>query len=253
MKRLVLTFFFTSLLIASLIGCDEKTEKNNEAIMQKKEAVENLRDENLLTDSRDGKTYKTVKIGNQVWMAENLNFEYAVNNRPWRYWSCYYNPNNDPSEDCETFGRYYTWAAAMDSAGKYSSNGKGCGFYKKCSPTYPVRGICPEGWHLPDTTEWNSLLSAVGGKSIAGIMLKSTSGWVDAGNGTDDYGFSALSAGGRSEYGQLYVAGTVFWSVTVSSSFHAYGITMTPINNSANLNSWDMGSAFSIRCLENSQ
>ena len=97
-----------------------------------------------ITDTRDGHSYKTVTIGSQTWMAQNLNYE-TVNSY------CY----SDNASNCTKYGRLYTWAAAMDSVGSWSANGKGCGYGKTCSPTYPVRGVCPEGWHLPTQTEWN--------------------------------------------------------------------------------------------------
>ena len=89
----------------------------------------------------------------------------------------------------------------MDSAGVFSTNGKGCGYGKKCSPIYPVRGVCPAGWHLPDTTEWSILFASVGGPSIAGLMLKSTSRWCEdpyhlvESNGIDAFSFTLLPAG----------------------------------------------------------
>ena len=152
-----------------------------------------------MTDERDGQTYKTVKIGTQTWMAENLNYAYLHPTSELDSSSfCY----KDSVSYCEKYGRLYLWSAAMDSLGKFSMNGKGCGYGPLCSPTYPVRGVCPKGWHLPDTTEWNALVTAVGGKSAAAKKLKSNSGWkywlrVFGGNGSDSYSFAALSAGDR--------------------------------------------------------
>ena len=141
-----------------------------------------------VTDERDGQIYKTVKIGDQEWMAENLNL---VTDDSY----CY----NDSAEYCSKYGRLYLWKTAMDSAGTWSTNGKGCGYSGDCSPTYPVRGLCPKGWHLPTKDEFDTLLVAVGGQFTAGTMLRSTSGWNDDEgkiyNGSDAYGFSALPAG----------------------------------------------------------
>lgn len=137
-----------------------------------------------LADNRDGKTYKTVKIGSQWWMAQNLDYETESS-------SCY----NNADSNCTTYGRLYTWAAAMDSVGAFGTKGKGCGFRTKCSPVPPVRGICPEGWHLPDQAEWETLFEAVGGKSTAAKELRSATGWNNAGE--DRFAFSALPAGSR--------------------------------------------------------
>ena len=207
-----------------------------------------------LTDERDGQTYKTVKIGTQTWMAENLNYAYI--GIPYNYdgytsdstsW-CY---DNDPAK-CSKYGRLYTWAAAMDSVGTWSTNGKGCGYGKRCTPTYPVRGICPEGWHLPDTTEWHTLFTAVGGKSTAGKMLKSTSGWNSSGNGTDAYAFSALPAGGRNRSGGFINEGNraYFWSSTEDLSSLAYDMYLNYNNDSALLDYDVKNYGFSVRCLK---
>ena len=139
-----------------------------------------------MKDSRDGQKYKTVTIGSQVWMAQNLNYESTDS-------FCY----NDSAEYCAKYGRLYTWAAAMDSVGAWSTNGKGCGYDTTCTPTYPVRGVCPSGWHLPTRDEFENLVYAVGGFATFNKMLKSTSGWDKDQNGIDSYSFTAYSSGFR--------------------------------------------------------
>ena len=195
---------------------------------------------NTLTDLRDGLTYKTVKIGTQTWMAENLNYETGNS-------YCY-------KDNCTKYGRLYTWGAAMDSVGTWSTNGKGCGYEKKCSPTYPVRGVCPEGWHLPTQSEWNTLFTAVGGSSVAGTKLKSTSGWNSSGNGTDAFSFSALPAGLRYLSGNYDNEGNYayFWSSTEHYSNTAYRMYLNCDYDDANLDVSNRNRGFSVRCLKDS-
>ena len=181
-----------------------------------------------LTDDRDGQTYKTVKIGDQWWMAENLNYE--TDNS-----FCY----NDSAE------------YAMDSAGTWSTNGKGCGYNKTCSPTYPVRGVCPDGWHLPSQTERNTLITAVGGSSVAGTKLKSTSGWYNNGNGTDAFSFSALPAGGRDYNDEGYSA--YFWSSTENGSYYAFHMCFDYYYDNAVLGSHYKNYGKSVRCIKDSE
>ena len=194
-----------------------------------------------ITDTRDGHSYKTVTIGSQTWMAQNLNYE-TVNSY------CY----SDNASNCTKYGRLYTWAAAMDSVGSWSANGKGCGYGKTCSPTYPVRGVCPEGWHLPTQTEWNTLFTAVGGQSTAGKMLKSTSGWNGSGNGTDAYSFSALPAGGRYDDGNFYGEGSsaYFWGSSEYDSDYAFRMYLYYGRGLADLDSRDKDYGLSVRCVK---
>ncbi|WP_073158769.1 fibrobacter succinogenes major paralogous domain-containing protein [Fibrobacter sp. UWH5] len=153
-----------------------------------------------LTDSRDGQTYKTVTIGTQTWMAENLNyaykgvkFNYSVGTSDSTSWC-----NGNKASNCDKYGRLYTWSAVMDSAAQFSVNaGTKCGYGKTCTPNSPHRGICPEGWHVPTNEEYSTLYTYIGGSSATGSLLKSTSGWSNSGNGTDKYGFSVLPAGFR--------------------------------------------------------
>ena len=180
-----------------------------------------------LTDNRDGQTYKTVTIGTQTWMAENLNYRYV--GVAYKYSSftddstswCY----EGKASNCETYGRLYTWAAAMDSAGLVSaSNRTGCGYGVTCTPNRPHRGICPEGWHLPTDEEYSTLYTAIGGTGSAGTYLKSTSGWYNSGNGNDKYGFSVLPAGYRGHGGYFDYQGrnAYLWSASEYNSYEAW-------------------------------
>ena len=110
-----------------------------------------------LKDNRDGHEYLVVKIGDQAWMAENLNFFDDQNESMHDTTLCYENS----TDNCEIYGRYYTWGVAMDGAAVYSNNAVGCGYESACSPEESVRGICPDGWHLPSLNELKSLKDAM--------------------------------------------------------------------------------------------
>jgi len=147
-----------------------------------------------MTDSRDGQVYPTVKIGTLNWMAKNLNYAYGADADSLSF--CY---END-ADYCEKYGRLYMWAAAMDSAALFGDEGKGCGNGVVCEAdgSKKVRGICPEGWHLPSIEEWRTFDFALGHDLAA---TKDTS-WKDSysndKDGTDAYSFSALPAGQKS-------------------------------------------------------
>ncbi len=208
-----------------------------------------------IEDARDGQIYKTVKIDDQTWMAENLNYD-ADNS------FCY----NDSMKYCNKYGRLYPWGVAMDSAGKFSSSGKGCGAGKFCTPIFPVRGVCPKGWHLPSRVEWEHLFKAYTGfpEEITGSILLSTlrakKGWEL--NGEDTYGFSALPAGwGEANFwGSFYFwcggEETHFWSSNelagdgeFSGKWLAYSVQS---NEGTYYLDYNLGKeqGFSVRCLK---
>ena len=191
-----------------------------------------------MTDSRDGQVYKTVKIGSQVWMAQNLNYETKNS-------YCY----NDSTTYCEKYGRLYTWAAAMDSVKI------GCGNGLVCSPAYPVQGVCPDGWHLPDTTEWNEMLVIAGGGyiTLAGEALKSQGGWPSNENTTDALGFSAVPVGYKNYEGVFknmnkYVD---FWSSTDIEDGYAYVLMLRSEYDEAHLEYGGKDDAVAVRCVRN--
>jgi uncharacterized protein (TIGR02145 family) len=168
------------------------------------------------TDPRDGKKYKTVKIGVQTWMAEDL--KYAPGGE------CY---DND-IDYCKKYGRLYLWGTAMK--------------------------VCPSGWHLPSYDEWDILVDFVGGDNVAGKKLKAKSGWnSDAdGNGDDAFGFSALPGGYGYSGGYFSNVGNVgrWWSATEDNSYNAYDRYMLYSLERAGWGNFSKYFLFSVRCLQ---
>ncbi len=155
----------------------------------------------LFTDSRDNQTYKTVSIGNQTWMARNLNYN-ATNSK------CNGdNTGGDSRGNCVKYGRLYTWYMAM--------NLPNCRVYCSSQIQPKHQGVCPDGWHLPSREEWQTLIDFAGDSSK---KLKATSGWNwntsedISGNGTDEYGFSALPGGAGGSSGTFSNFHGYWWS-----------------------------------------
>jgi len=202
-----------------------KAKQKEKAIKEKAEVQSTVADteqksseqRSSYSDQRDGKKYKTVKIGNQTWFAENLNYEASGS-------KCY---DNAPS-NCQKYGRLYDWNTALKA--------------------------CPSGWHLPSKEEWEVLDKAVGGKDVAGKKLKSKSSWKDNGNGTDDYGFSTLP-GGYSDYGSFYGVGLggFWWSASGYDIIYAHYRSISYHRAGAYWDEDDIGksSLLSVRCLQN--
>lgn len=199
-----------------------------------------------ITDTRDGQVYKTIKIGDQEWMAENLNYDYnAGSARSY----CY----EDKPENCQKYGRLYTWSAAMDSAALFSTNGQGCGIGNDCSMTEAVQGVCPEGWVLPTIKDWANLFKTAGGLAEAGKKLKSTNGWNNNGNSTDELSFGALPAGNEycNNTHEYYNEGNLafFWSSTEFDQYSAFQMYLD--YGSAWLESrFPKSCGYSVRCLK---
>ncbi len=204
-----------------------------------------------ILDERDGQVYKTAQIGEQIWMAQNLNYADSIKTPSLleRNWCYEYN-----EEKCAYGGRLYTWAAAIDSIALYDSgNGVDCGRKKTCSLSSKVQGLCPMGWHLPDTTEWNVLIDEVGGTDDAGKALKSRTGWTNNRNGTDAYGFAALPVGSRPTDGFVNAGDyTDFWSSSEIDGYYVYGVDMYYGRPSALMVNRSKVIAVSVRCIKDS-
>lgn len=150
-----------------------------------------------MTDPRDGKTYKTVKVGSATWMAENLNYagnEIGVS-------TCF----NDDDRFCELYGHFYSRSAAMNSSS--------CAYKSSCDlGTGHIQGICPDGWHIPTNKEAQDLVNLASGHALP---LMSAKGWkTGITPGTDTYGLSFVGTGcycsddgfhSLGEYGRLWV------------------------------------------------
>ena len=174
------------------------------------------------------KIYKTAKIGTQTWLAENLNYEAEGS-------VCY---KNNPKYGAK-YGRLYNWETAMK--------------------------VCPEGWHLPTNEEWDKLLRFVDGdkgtespynSETAGQHLKTVSGWnfykEYYGNGTDDYGFSALPSGNGGSDGSFNGAGHYggWWSAGEYNNDYAYGRSMIYYREYAHWYYSDKSNLYAVRCVK---
>jgi len=197
-----------------------------------------------------GETYKTVKIGEQVWMARNLN--YAANSSV-----CYGDQTGGDSQDmCGTYGRMYNWATAIGIPSNYNNE-----LYNPSSNTN-YRGVCPEGWHIPSDAEWAILMQTVNPSCIplancdgAGTKLKSASLWNsynDIPKGTDDYGFTALPGGRYFDSDGFIGIGEsgYWWSSTEYDADRALHRRMNEDRESVKWDANAKSSLFSVRCLK---
>ncbi|MBO7414105.1 MAG: hypothetical protein J6U20_10690 [Fibrobacter sp.] len=113
-------------------------------------------------DPRDSIVYKTIKIGTQVWMAQDFAFRYSHETAQS---ACYISTGYKPTDTCLQ-NRLYKWSAAMDSAGVFSDDGLGCGDGVPCNKSGNIQGVCPDGWHIPSREEWNVLVDNSGKDDI---------------------------------------------------------------------------------------
>lgn len=190
------------------------------------------------TDARDGETYHTVKIGNQVWMAENLRFKAEGS----------FAAGND-EENVKKFGRLYTWTSALDIPAEFvdQSPAKDLAMYEKMKDKN-YQGIAPEGWHIPSNKEWEELMGNVDSRSN-GAEFRSACVWQKPGK--DSLGFFALPAGYRFDDGSFRHFGrrARFWSKDEYGKANAYRLSIT--ENSVDIEGVYRSDALSVRCVKN--
>jgi len=197
-------------------------------------------------DLRDSTEYTWIRIGYQVWMAENLKYLPSVvgpgtwsNTEPYYYVYGYDSTDvlaAKATENYTTYGVLYNWTAAMNGASSSSANPSA------------VQGICPDGWHLPSDAEWIQLTDYLGGWEVAGGKLKEvgTEHWNDPNAGaTNESGFTALPGGSR-YFGSFEKIGNygLWWSTTEYNDTHAWFRHIIYISSHLNPNSAKLGGCF---------
>jgi len=192
-----------------------------------------------LIDERDGQVYTTVEIGEQCWMAKNLNYgTYIPSNAGGslthddgiveKY--CW-NNNPDNCENSTTHpGGYYEFYEAVQ--------------YYTGQPTEPVQGACPDGWHMPAKTEFTELINYLGGTSVAGTALK-------VGGSS---GFEGVIAGWRCTFGGgflTYLPKGFWWSSTQFNNDDGWYMDVDNTNSNATQGDYGKPLGFNIRCVKN--
>ncbi len=262
-----------TLFIFITLGCNNRTDENSQSSsdeetteLNETENEENLENVEIVKD-HEGSKYKTVTIGNQIWISENLNTSYFNNGekipeaKTVEEWAkafeegkpawCYY---ENTLSNGEKYGKLYNWYVLKDS-----------------------RGISPNGWHLPSCDEFKQMRDEFGGLETSGLHLKSTTSWCkrysgEEGNGTNNSGFSGLAGGYRDSQGNFssLTKEGYWWSSTnvtdrLSNSGNPTKIVghegsedkfAYPLNISSNsnygssANPWEIGYGFSVRLIK---
>jgi uncharacterized protein (TIGR02145 family) len=190
-------------------------------------------------DGRDNEIYNTVLIDDQCWFAENLNVgdridastDQTNNSTIEKY--CY----DDDDANCATYGGFYKWDEMMQ--------------YETIEGT---KGVCPDGWHLPTFNEWTTLVNFLGGETVAGQVMKSTTGWTGDFDNTNNSGFTGLASGVASSanyYSDLGIFG--YWSSSTQAPTDmdmAYRIYLTSYEDVASIGERTKANGYSVRCLK---
>jgi uncharacterized protein (TIGR02145 family) len=192
----------------------------------------------------DGNVYKTITIGTQVWMAQNLKTTKYSNG------DLIGTTTPDSLDISMEFEPKYQWA--------YEGNKPNVAIYGRLYTWYVVndnRKLCPTGWHVPSDEEWGTLVMYLGGPSIAGGKLKEkgTIHWKSPNNGaTNESGFTALPGGYRGAGGTFanIGGGGAWWTSTECSSSNAINMLMNNKGNSVSgMKIFPKITAYSVRCL----
>jgi uncharacterized protein (TIGR02145 family) len=226
---------------STLESTKNERENQDKLDQQAEQDLQNKAKEYGTLSDIQGNQYQTVRIGNQVWMAENLDVDRfrngdripeAKSEEEWKRagengepaWSYYQNNTSNGVQ----YGKLYNWYAVSDP-----------------------RGLTPKGWSIPNDREWTTLSEYLGGEEGAGDKMKSTSTWKGNGNGTDESGFSGLPGGYRNDVGGFYHVGSdgYWWSSTEDGISRAWDRGLYYEYGYLVRSSSSEGEGFSVRCL----
>ena len=204
-------------------------------------------------DERNGEFYKTVKIGKQTWMAQDLQYPYRE--------SAVHSYDDYPVLACDgmeygargiQLNNKYTWAAVVDSLGRFDGVGKGCGAFVDCDIKEKVVGVCPKGWHIPDSTEWAELLEFVKKDNPGVGTANSLASFSFSKRATNKYSFNVTNTG------QLHYSigsnsssrkNAYYWTTTPHSDFTAIYVTFDVDWDDAIFGRNRKDNMYSIRCV----
>lgn len=206
-------------------------------------ALTNSQYHSVLIDSRNNQEYPTVKIGNQIWMAKNLNYGSMVNSSTSQADNsivekyCY----NNNEANCTIYGGLYQWEELLDYNHNESND-----------------GICPEGWYVPSIEDWNQMVKYLGGPEVAGGHLKSTGVdlWLAPNTGaTNSSGFSAIPGSKLINFGSYsnfdaLGAGSFWWSSSKTGPVGAWNVFLGFSSIGVGFNSINLLDAHSVRCIK---
>ncbi len=202
---------FGFLLIVSLSYTQQKTDAYKELVAQKLNSSEKIIINSELIDPRDGQRYKTIKVGNKIWMAENLNYDAGDGSY------CY----DDNYNNCDRYGKLYTWYTATE--------------------------VAPPGWHLPSKSEFEELLDYYGGSGSNTFrkLIEGGSAGFDAKfsgyRGAEGNYFNSGSSNNPSGH---------FWTSTSSNSNNAWLMSVGKVGSKAEISTNVKSAGFSIRCVK---
>jgi uncharacterized protein (TIGR02145 family) len=223
---------FLKLVTSAKSSTPKKVQAEKKISASKKTAVSKI---------KSGVEFKSVEIGEQIWMAENLNVDTFRNGDPipeaksdkawkdagekgqpaWRYY-------DNKSINGKKYGKLYNWYAVNDP-----------------------RGLAPKGWHVPTDDEWTKLIDNLGGEDKAGEKLKSSSGWYNDLNGNNESGFSGLPGGACNGNGFWGIdERTSWWSSTELGTSYAFCRYMDYLYDYVKTYDDDKEFGFSVRCLK---